>query len=59
MGFVSYASLVDGKALEQTIQEIRANSLAKTEFEKNQEDVIVRQLSDPSFANIQTFCTFL
>ncbi|EGP86928.1 uncharacterized protein MYCGRDRAFT_72806 [Zymoseptoria tritici IPO323] len=56
MGFVSYASLVDKETLDATISEIRKNSLAKTDFEKRQEDVIVRQLSDPSFANIQTFC---
>lgn len=56
MGFVSYASLVDQKTLDQTISEIRKNSLAKTDFEKRQEDVIIKQLSDPTFANIQTFC---
>jgi len=56
MGFVSYASLVDKETLEATIDEIRKNSLAETDFEKRQEDVIVRQLSDPNFANIQTFC---
>lgn len=56
MGFVSYASLVDQKTLDDTISEIRKNSLAKTDFEKRQEDVIVSQLSDPAFANIQTFC---
>lgn len=56
MGFVSYASLVDKETLENTINEIRKTSLAKTDFEKRQEDVVVRQLSDPNFANIQTFC---
>lgn len=56
MGFVSYASLVDKKTLDETISEIRKNSLAKTDWEKRQEDVIVKQLSDPTFANIQTFC---
>ena len=56
MGFVSYASLVDQHTLDATIKDIRANSLAKTQFEKDQEEVIVRQLSDPTFANIQTFC---
>lgn len=56
MGFVSYASLVSKETLDETIREIRANSLAKTDFEKRQEDVIVKQLSDPTFANIQTFC---
>ncbi|KAK5743521.1 hypothetical protein LTR17_002696 [Elasticomyces elasticus] len=56
MGFVSYASLVSKDTLDQTIKDIRQNSLAVTQFEKDQEDVIVRQLSDPTFANIQTFC---
>lgn len=56
MGFVSYASLVDKETLDKTISEIRKNSLAQTDFEKRQEDVIVKQLSDPNFANIQTFC---
>ncbi|KAF2487264.1 aryl-alcohol dehydrogenase [Neohortaea acidophila] len=56
MGFVSYASLVGKEQLEKTIKEIRANSHAKTDFEKRQEDLIVRQLSDDTFANIQTFC---
>lgn len=57
MGFVSYASLVSKEQLDATISEIRKNSLAKTDFEKAQEDVIVKQLSDPTFANIQTFCS--
>lgn len=57
MGFVSYASLVDKPTLDKTIDEVRKNSLAKTDFEKRQEDLIVRQLEDPTFANIQTFCT--
>lgn len=56
MGFVSYASLVSKEQLKSTIAEIRKNSLAKTEFEKKQEEVIIKQLSDPTFANIQTFC---
>ncbi len=56
MGFVSYASLVSKDQLDATIKEIRANSNAVTDFEKRQEDVIVKQLSDPTFANIQTFC---
>lgn len=56
MGFVSYASLVDQETLDQTIQEVRKHSSATTEFEKAQEDTIVKQLSDPTFANIQTFC---
>lgn len=56
MGFVSYASLVDKQTMQQTIEEIKQHSLASTTFEKRQEDLIVRQLSDPGFANIQTFC---
>lgn len=56
MGFVSYASLVDEETLERTIKEVREHSTAETAFEKAQEDVIVKQLSDPTFANIQTFC---
>ena len=34
MGFVSYASLVSKEVLDQTIAEVRANSLAETDFEK-------------------------
>ncbi len=56
MGFVSYASLVSKEQLQKTVEEIRQNSLAKTDFEKAQEDVIVRQLEDETFANIQCFC---
>lgn len=56
MGFVSYASLVDSATLQKTLDEVRKSSLAKTDFEKKQEDVIARQLADPTFANIQTFC---
>ena len=57
MGFTSYASLVDQQTLEKTIADVRKHSMAETEFEKRQEDIVVRQLSDPDFANIQTFCT--
>ena len=39
MGFVSYASLVDQKELDETLAEIKKNSLAKTPFEKAQEEV--------------------
>ncbi|KIW05595.1 uncharacterized protein PV09_03467 [Verruconis gallopava] len=56
MGFVSYASIVDKKTLDDTIADIKKNSLAQTDFEKAQEKVIVDQLSNPTFANIQTFC---
>lgn len=58
MGFVSYASLVSKDELEETIKQVRRDSLAKTDFEKRQEEIIVKQLSDPTFANIQTFCKF-
>jgi choline dehydrogenase-like flavoprotein len=57
MGFVSYASLVDQETLDQTIAEVREHSVAETEFEKAQEEEIIKQLADPTFANIQTFCT--
>jgi choline dehydrogenase-like flavoprotein len=57
MGFVSYASLVDQETLDRTIAEVREHSVAETEFEKAQEEIIIKQLSDPTFANIQTFCT--
>lgn len=57
MGFVSYASLVSEEVMNDTIAEIRKNSLAKTDFEKRQEETIISQLSDPKFANIQTFCS--
>ena len=56
MGFCSYANLVGPEKVEETIKEIQANSLAKTKFEKAQEKVIVDQLRDPTFANLQTFC---
>jgi choline dehydrogenase-like flavoprotein len=56
MGFVSYASLVSKEQLDETLDEIKKVSTAKTKFEKAQEKVIVDQLSDPTFANLQTFC---
>lgn len=55
MGFVSYASLVTPGELKATIERIRKNSHAKTPFEKAQEELIIKQLSDPTFANLQTF----
>jgi hypothetical protein len=58
MGFVSYASLVSKEVLDATIAAIRRDSLAETDFEKRQEETIISQLSDPKFANIQTFCRF-
>jgi choline dehydrogenase-like flavoprotein len=57
MGFVSYASLVSKEVLDDTIAAIRRDSLAETDFEKRQEETIIAQLSDPKFANIQTFCS--
>lgn len=56
MGFVSYASIVSPEELESTITDIKKTSQAKTPFEKAQEKVIVDQLRDPTFANLQTFC---
>lgn len=56
MGFVSYASLVSPEELEETIALIRKVSTAKTKFEKMQEQLIIDQLRDPTFANLQTFC---
>ncbi|GAB7350976.1 hypothetical protein MBLNU459_g1473t1 [Dothideomycetes sp. NU459] len=56
MGFVSYASLVSESQLDTTLAEIRDKSLARTDFEKRQQEVIVKQLSNPKFANLQTFC---
>jgi hypothetical protein len=53
MGFVSYASLVSKETLEQTIAEIRKNSLAKTDFEKRQEEEIMHQLSKCFLLNIK------
>ena len=55
MGFVSYASLVSESELQSTIAEIKKNSFAKTAFEKTQEQLIIDQLSDPTFATLQTF----
>lgn len=39
MGFVSYSSLVDKRGVDKITEEIRCNSLAKTDFEKAQEKV--------------------
>lgn len=41
MGFVSYASLVTPEKVEETIKEIKEKSLAKTAFEKAQEQVSI------------------
>lgn len=45
MGFVSYASIVSKEELDETIREIREQSLAKTDFEKAQEEVRILFLS--------------
>jgi choline dehydrogenase-like flavoprotein len=55
MGFISYASLVSEEELNATIAAIKKNSLATTPFQKDQEQLIINQLSDPKFANLQTF----
>jgi choline dehydrogenase-like flavoprotein len=56
MGFVSYASVASPGEIQSTLVAIQKNSLAKTKFEKAQEKIIVDQLTDPTFANLQTFC---
>ena len=56
MGFVSFASLVSDEEMQDTIKEIKATSLAKTDFAKRQEKVILDQLTSKTFANLQTFC---
>lgn len=55
MGFVSYAALVTPEELESTINLIRSTSTATTIFERAQEDILIQQLRNPSFANLQTF----
>lgn len=47
--------MVSEKELKATVDKIRKTSLAKTPFEKAQEDIIVKQLEDPAFANLQAF----
>lgn len=56
MGFVSYASIASPEEVKQTIADIKKTSQAKTEFAKAQEKIIIDQLADPTFANLQTFC---
>jgi choline dehydrogenase-like flavoprotein len=56
MGFVSYASVATPEEIKSTVAAIQKNSLAKTKFEKSHEKIIVDQLTDPTFANLQTFC---
>ncbi|CZR51441.1 uncharacterized protein PAC_01317 [Phialocephala subalpina] len=43
MGFVSYASVATPQEIKNTVAAIKKNSLAKTDFEKAQEKVIVSQ----------------
>jgi choline dehydrogenase-like flavoprotein len=54
MGFISCASLVSPEELKEIIASIKLNSLAQTPFEKAQEQLIIDQHSDPTFANLQT-----
>ena len=56
MGFVSYASLVGPEKLQETIQDIRKNSRAETEFAKKQEQVIIDQLVSPLPVSDYTYC---
>lgn len=56
MGFVTYTQIASPDEMEATLKEIKQKTLAKTDFEKAQEKVIVDQLRDPTFANLQTFC---
>lgn len=42
MGFVSYASLVSESQLDATVSEIRDKSLARTDFERRQQEVCSR-----------------
>ena len=55
MGFVSYSSIVTPDELSSTIQKIKSSTDHKTALEKKQEDLIVQQLRDPTFANLQVF----
>ena len=56
MGFVSFADVATKEEMDAALQELKANSLAKTPFEKAQEELITKQITDPKFANIQVFC---
>jgi choline dehydrogenase-like flavoprotein len=56
MGFVSYANVATPEEIKETVAAVKKNSLAKTDFEKAQEKVILDQLTDSKFANLQTFC---
>ncbi|KAI9662535.1 MAG: hypothetical protein M1821_008702 [Bathelium mastoideum] len=56
MGFASLSSIITPEELDNILSSVEKNSHAKTPFEKKQEQGIVNQLSDPTFANLQTFC---
>lgn len=56
MGFLSYSSVARSEDLAATLESVHATSLASTPFERDQEKMILDQLQDPSFANLQTFC---
>lgn len=56
MGFVSYSSVASPEEVKSTVAAIQKSSLAKTKFERAQEKIIIDQLTDPTFANLQTFC---
>lgn len=52
MGFVSYASIATPDEIKSTVAEIKKNPLARTKFEKAQEQIIIDQLTDRTFANL-------
>lgn len=56
MGFASYSSLVTPEEMASTLKYAQEKSLASTEFERRQEKLVLNQLQEPSFANLQTFC---
>lgn len=56
MGFISYSSVAERDELSSTVSSIKEHSLAVTPFQKAQEKLIIDQLRDPNFANLQTFC---
>lgn len=56
MGFMSYASLSTPGEVVATRTKAQEESQATTPFGRRQEKLILDQLQDPSFANLQTFC---
>ncbi|KAF2096158.1 aryl-alcohol dehydrogenase [Rhizodiscina lignyota] len=56
MGFKSYESIVSKEELQQTLNELENDSTAQTSFGKAQQQIISKQLADPTFATIQCFC---